>query len=294
MGRIFLAGDAAHIHSPAGGQGMNTGIQDSYNLAWKLALCQRGVAPESLLDSYHAERHPVAAATLRGTDTLTRRFGSLFTVHNPIAVELRSNMIALLSGLEMVQHRAARALSMLEVAYPDSPIVAEHRPSPLVATLGIDPRTESPTFGDWLDFGHGPAPGERASDAILVGADPPDEPERLYEILQGTKYTLLLFDGAAATPEGYRRLAEIEQEVRAKYGQYIEVHIVVPRGEVPAELPPDSSVLLDRNGDLHRHYGARSECLFLIRPDKYVAYRGQPADGPKLFSYLQRVFVSRR
>src|SRR4030095_357834 len=67
-GRIFLAGDAAHIHSPAGGQGMNTGIQDAYNLAWKLALVLKGQAPKSLLDSYEAERHPIAQMVLRGTD----------------------------------------------------------------------------------------------------------------------------------------------------------------------------------------------------------------------------------
>jgi len=63
LGRVFPAGDSAHIHSPAGGQGMNTGMQDAYNLAWKLALAVRGRGTEELLESYHAERHPVAPAT---------------------------------------------------------------------------------------------------------------------------------------------------------------------------------------------------------------------------------------
>jgi len=289
VGRVFLAGDAAHIHSPAGGQGMNTGIQDSYNLMWKLALVHRGVSPPSLLDSYHAERHPVAAATLRGTDMLTRRFSTLFAMHHPLAVELRAQLISFVSGLEMVQHRAARAISMLEVAYPDSPIVAEDRPSALAATIGIDPHNEGPTFADWLDFGHGPAPGERASDAVLPGPD--GTPRRLFEILRGTQHTLLLFDGAAATEEGYRRLAAIDDAVRARCGRHVAVHIVVPRDAVPAELPPGSSVLLDPESEVHRRYGARSECLFLIRPDKYVAYRSQPADGDKLLAYLKRIFL---
>ncbi|MBB3645608.1 3-(3-hydroxy-phenyl)propionate hydroxylase [Rhizobium sp. BK619] len=66
-GRIFLAGDAAHVHSPVGGQGLNTGVQDAVNLGWKLAQVVKGISPESLLDTYHAERHPLAARVLRTT-----------------------------------------------------------------------------------------------------------------------------------------------------------------------------------------------------------------------------------
>ena len=65
--RVLLAGDAAHVHSPVGGQGLNTGVQDAVNVGWKLAQVVRGTAPESLLDSYHTERHPVAARVLRNT-----------------------------------------------------------------------------------------------------------------------------------------------------------------------------------------------------------------------------------
>ena len=66
-GRVLLAGDAAHIHSPDGGQGLNTGVQDAVNLGWKLAQVVNGTSPESLLDTYHEERHPVAARVLRTT-----------------------------------------------------------------------------------------------------------------------------------------------------------------------------------------------------------------------------------
>lgn len=72
VGRVFLAGDAAHVHSPAGGQGMNTGLQDAANLGWKLAAAVRGEAPHWLLDSYQAERHPVGKAVLRGSGALLR------------------------------------------------------------------------------------------------------------------------------------------------------------------------------------------------------------------------------
>ena len=66
-GRVLLAGDAAHVHHPIGGQGLNTGVQDAVNLGWKLALVANGSAPDNLLDSYHAERHPVAARVLQHT-----------------------------------------------------------------------------------------------------------------------------------------------------------------------------------------------------------------------------------
>jgi 3-(3-hydroxy-phenyl)propionate hydroxylase len=66
-GRVLLAGDAAHVHYPAGGQGLNLGVQDAVNLGWKLAQVVKKTSPESLLDSYHAERHPVAARVLRNT-----------------------------------------------------------------------------------------------------------------------------------------------------------------------------------------------------------------------------------
>jgi 3-(3-hydroxy-phenyl)propionate hydroxylase len=70
-GRVLLAGDAAHIHSPAGGQGLNIGVRDAVNLGWKLALAVKGAAPDSLLDSYHAERHPVGERLLRNTMALS-------------------------------------------------------------------------------------------------------------------------------------------------------------------------------------------------------------------------------
>ena len=66
-GRVLLAGDAAHVHYPVGGQGLSLGVQDAVNLGWKLAQVVNGTSPESLLDTYQAERHPVAARTLRYT-----------------------------------------------------------------------------------------------------------------------------------------------------------------------------------------------------------------------------------
>jgi 2-polyprenyl-6-methoxyphenol hydroxylase-like FAD-dependent oxidoreductase len=92
--RVFLAGDAAHIHSPAAAQGMNTGIQDAFNLAWKLALVAHGQAPDSLLESYNAERYPVESAVLKNTDLLL----SLASVRQPVARKLRDLLLPHLSA----------------------------------------------------------------------------------------------------------------------------------------------------------------------------------------------------
>lgn len=72
MGRVFLVGDAAHVHSPAGAQGMNTGMHDAANLSWKLAAAVQGWAPDGLLDSYHSERHPVGRMVMRSSGAVTR------------------------------------------------------------------------------------------------------------------------------------------------------------------------------------------------------------------------------
>ena len=80
-GRAFLAGDAAHIHSPAGGQGMNTGMQDAFNLAWKLAMVVHGACSEALLDSYSPERSAVGDQVLKAAARLT----AVGTLRNPVA-----------------------------------------------------------------------------------------------------------------------------------------------------------------------------------------------------------------
>lgn len=94
-GRVLLAGDAAHVHSPAGGQGMNTGIQDAANLAWKVALCWHGGSPSTLVKSYQEERHPIGETVVKATGRMLR--GAMLT--NPIAVHFRD--MALHLGLEI-------------------------------------------------------------------------------------------------------------------------------------------------------------------------------------------------
>jgi 2-polyprenyl-6-methoxyphenol hydroxylase-like FAD-dependent oxidoreductase len=118
-GRTFLAGDAAHIHSPFGGQGMNTGLHDVWNLVWKLDLVLHGRGNERLLDSYETERLPVIRNVIAMTDAMTRVLGT----PNRLAQALRDAVIPMVSRLAPFQHAFVRRLSELGVAYPESPIV---------------------------------------------------------------------------------------------------------------------------------------------------------------------------
>jgi 2-polyprenyl-6-methoxyphenol hydroxylase-like FAD-dependent oxidoreductase len=110
-GRVLLAGDAAHVHSPVGGQGLNTGVQDAVNLGWKLAEVVQRTAPESLLDTYHAERHPVAARVLKNTMAQV----ALMRVDDRI-VALRDTVAELLS-MDEPRKRFAAIMSGLDIHY---------------------------------------------------------------------------------------------------------------------------------------------------------------------------------
>jgi hypothetical protein len=119
VGRMFIAGDAAHIHSPFGGQGMNTGLQDVWNLVWKLDLALRGHGSEMLLDSYTAERRPVIKQVIAMTDLLTKAMGT----PSKLAQVLRDTIIPLFSHLTPLQHRFVQTLSQLGIGYGGSPII---------------------------------------------------------------------------------------------------------------------------------------------------------------------------
>jgi len=117
--RIFIAGDAAHIHSPFGGQGMNTGLHDVWNLVWKLDLAVRGHGNEALLDSYSTERRPVIKNVIETTHFLTKAMGT----PNKFAQGLRDTIIPMVSRLAPFQHAFVQRLSELGIAYHGSPIV---------------------------------------------------------------------------------------------------------------------------------------------------------------------------
>ncbi len=152
-GRVLLAGDAAHVHYPVGGQGLSTGVQDAVNLGWKLAQVVKGTSPESLLDTYHAERHPVAARVLRTTmaqTALTRadaRISALLeTMAEMLAMdEPRTRIAAMLAGLDIHYDLGeghpllGRRMPDLDLATADGPLrvfTLLHDARPVLLNLG--------------------------------------------------------------------------------------------------------------------------------------------------------------
>ena len=121
VGRVFLAGDAAHVHSPAGGQGMNTGLQDAANLGWKLAAAAQGWAPDGLLDTYESERHPVGQLVLRSSGAIIR----MAMIRSRAGRLARNVLGGAALRLPPVAHKAAGTLSGIGIDYPHAPRAAD-------------------------------------------------------------------------------------------------------------------------------------------------------------------------
>lgn len=157
--RVLLAGDAAHIHHSVGGQGLNTGVQDAVNLGWKLAQVIRGVSPEALLDTYHAERHPVGARVLRNTMAqiaLLRRADDHLTAARACVSELlgtedaRKKFAGMMSGLD-IHYDLGEGHPLLGRRMPDLDLTTAAGPSQVTALLQ-DARPLLLDFGSGLDI----------------------------------------------------------------------------------------------------------------------------------------------
>jgi hypothetical protein len=121
-GHIFLGGDSAHIHSPAGAQGMNTGIQDMIDLCWKLAMVLKGEAKEEILDTYAADRIPVIRNVLTKTEGLTEAIGA----ENPLFRSVFNHLAPWFVGTDFVQRNSSERMSQLSLNYRDSTLSENH------------------------------------------------------------------------------------------------------------------------------------------------------------------------
>ena len=269
-GRVLLAGDAAHVHSPAGGQGMNTGMQDVCNLAWKLALVHSGRARDVLLDTYDDERSEIGARVLRDAGAMTR----VATLRNPIAQSLRNHLVPLIASLEFVQARFKATLTELAVDYPTTPLNGERRGAGAHA---------------WL-LGGGVLPGARAVDAPLV--DPATgAPTTLFAALDGTRHTLVLLTGPEPDAARVGHLIGIANAVAHRFTGLAAPLLVLPDAVPGAVVPATMCVLHDPGFALHRRYAATAESVYLVRPDGYVSFRALPADEEHLLAHLDVHFV---
>ncbi len=252
-GRTFLAGDAAHIHSLLGGHGMNTGIQDAHNLAWKLALVMRGIVPEAWLDSYELERRRVAEDMISSTKLATEQselFGSL-------SAKEQAKFAEHMFIPESEKAKARRHAEEIDLDYRSSHICVE-------PGLGFNP---------------GPHAGSRAPDAEPIVVD--GQTGSFFDHLASSNHQLLLF--ASAETAADTKLAA--EACLKSHGHWIDTVVVRPPS-LQLSLPA-TRVIDDPQRSLHDRFGADHTKLYLIRPDGYVAYRSRRFDS--LDEYLSRV-----
>jgi len=235
-GRCLLAGDAAHIYGPTGAQGMNAGIQDAHNLAWKLGLVVTGRAGDWLLDTYASERRQIAVGVLHHVEQQTR----MATVRPAAAVAARDALLRVATKTGMTDRKMAPTLNQLDVAY---------RPVP-----GLT----DPAPGRWRRAGR--AVGRRVPDVALTGAG---GDSRLFEVLAGSPLTLLAVCAALADEAKAGALATALRD--RPYEDLVALHQIWP-GDRPG------AGFSDPAGTLHRLLGApRKGVVALVRGDQHLA-----------------------
>ena len=246
-GRVFLAGDAAHVHSPAGAQGMNTGIQEAWNLGWKLALVANGIADEALLDTYEIERQPIGRFVLRFTDRAAR----IATSESRTLRLLRTELVPRLAPLVLRSARARaygfRTLAQLRIHYRHSPAVQEGEPA----------------------LKRGPKAGDRLPD-VRVERD--GQTGRLQDALAAPSFHLLLCGPTDGWNEDH--LAALQE----RYNGLVSVHRLA-RQATPG-------VLHDREGQAFTRLGVDATAQYLVRTDGHVGYRAGGTDLSGVERYL--------
>ncbi|KAJ6518726.1 FAD binding domain-containing protein [Mycena sanguinolenta] len=289
VGRVFLAGDAAHVHSITGGQGMNVGIQDSFNLAWKLALVQRNLAPESLLKTYTEERAPVVAAMLNQITALLKEdWADKSGVPPPSP-----------GGVSAWKHNGG-VLQLGVNCRWSCLVVDEQEPEDDFLNDDVDEdygdQEEGDSFGAFTD--RPLAAGDRAPDApgLVVLKRPIGDPDKtptdarttsLFRTFLASRHTVLIFSGKAS------RLAAVLR-LLAPLPPHTIQSVVVVRAQpltLAGEYVLPDWVLEDRAGHAYNTYALRDECdIVVVRPDGLVGAIVRSREG--LQRYFRGVFRS--
>jgi 2-polyprenyl-6-methoxyphenol hydroxylase-like FAD-dependent oxidoreductase len=260
-GRVFLAGDAAHIHSPTGGQGITTGVQDACNLAWKLGMVLHGAAGyplgDALLDTYGEERTEAVRRVLHSTDQVTK----IMLAHSRAGRLLRDRVVLPLLRSSAMQKRITRKLSQLDFTYRGLSLSAHQE-----AGLGARARVRA---------------GDRTPD-VLFSDTRAGAQTSLFALLSRSRLVALIGPGPHTAGAGERLAAAL-----ARLG--VECFLVLPEGAQPRG---DSACLIDATGEFQRLYGARGEFLYLVRPDGYVGLFQRPIDERALGAYLAQLFAA--
>ncbi len=258
VGRVFVAGDAAHIHSPTGGQGIATGIQDAANLAWKLARVIQG-APAFLLDTYDEERRAKAKEVLRETNRTTM----IFFAPTRAMQALRDFVVLPLLRSPWVQKRMFSKLSQLHVAYRDSRL-SQHDDRHLIRRTRI-------------------RAGDRAPD-ILFRDLATGEATTLFKMLEPLRPVALISANSLVGAEA--RVAALTDQCRQSG---VDAYWLTNNAaQVASE---NVNCLFDIDGEFATLYGMIGEFLCLIRPDDHVGLFQRPIDEERLAGYLKTMDI---
>lgn len=249
-GSIFLAGDAAHIHSPAGAQGMNTGLQDAYNLAWKLALVINGQAKPELLDSYQEERYPIVSEIVKRAE----RFTKMILLENSLLLKLRNLFFKILNNRPRLTKKIAMRLTQLSLNYKKSPIINYQ---------GKISRK-------------GPRPGERVPDVFI------NQTSRLHVYLRTIQHKVLLFTGQNPQEKDLARLGELQLWLNEHYPETLKTFIISGK-----KVDARENLILDERAAIHKRYHVKTPALYLIRPDNYIAHCSKNLDPARLKQVLE-------
>ena len=255
MGRVFLCGDAAHVHSPAVGQGMNTGLGDAFNLGWKLASVIKGKAKEELLDSYEEERMPVIDGVMRMTDQMTK----LITAKDGPRLWIREWILPIVAKMGLAA-KMAMCLSQLSMGYPHSSIVLPGR-----VIAGAKPGGRVPPLS-FLDLAT-----KRAS--------------RTPDLFGKGKIVFLVMPDLGIGSEGMR-------EVIDRRSDLIDWQWMVNKGAgKPTEARSGELIWVDEEGKVRQELGVEDHPSFaLLRPDGIVMARGELCETQLMQDFLCRVF----
>lgn len=258
-GRVLLAGDAAHACSPIQGHGMNTGIQDAFNLGWKLTLVLAGRCGEKLLDSYEQERRPIARAVGESGDVVEE----LRTIpDDPAAVARVKRALCAMLLTTSGQAQAARDETEIEFHYRNSSLVSGFH-------AGGAERQQA-----WM----GPLPGDCLPDAGPLERSPTEVSLTLFELLKSTGHVLLwMATDSSSVPEP----KEFESIMLPEDQFYVI-------STVQNETRP-AYWLSDLTGQVHARLGVIDACLFLIRPDGHIGLRAEPPGLERVSEYYERV-----
>ncbi|GFG49624.1 hypothetical protein CQY20_19105 [Mycolicibacterium agri] len=242
VGRVFLAGDAAHVHSVVGAQGLNIGVQDSFNLAWKLAAVIAGRADPTMLETYAAERRPAAKRIVTGTRRATR----MTLLRRPPAVLARRRIAPLVLGRRRVRNTIEHALSQLDISY--------RNPGASAVVKGT------------------PVTGDRAPDAPLryhgMASSRAAPVSRLFEIISRDEFSLLMVGEAADVAAGYRHIHAVAENFPT-----VSEYVVLPGTGAAVDADIAATALADVGNTLRAKYGIDRQAMLLIRPDGYLALR---------------------